>query len=451
MLNISRNSIAGKVDTRKYRSFREVEKEPIARGLTKLLLTLLGVAVLVMLLPWTQNIRGRGYVTTVQPDQRPQTIHNIIGGRIENWFVREGDFVIKGDTIVQISEIKDDYFDPQLLDRTRKQIDAKMLSTVAYRQKAEALEQQMAALVRLQEFKLSQAKNKLEQVQLKVQSDSIDFEAARVQYRIAELQFGRMEQLYNEGLKSLTELETRNLRLQEALAKRISAENKLESSNNDLINARIELEAIESEYREKLAKAESDRMSALVDLYQTEVDINKMENQLSNYSIRSGLYFITAPQSGYVTKAIQVGIGETIKEGTPLVSIMPEKYQLAVEMYIRPMDLPLVRPGQPVRFMFDGWPAIVFSGWPNVSYGTFGGQVFAVDNFISDNGMYRIMIAPDPEDEPWPQALRVGSGANGFALLRNVPIWYELWRQINGFPPDYYLSNEEMEKNTAEK
>jgi len=24
-------------------------------------------------------------------------------------------------------------------------------------------------------------------------------------------------------------------------------------------------------------------------------------------------------------------------------------------------------------------------------------------------------------------------------LLKDVPIWYELWRQINGFPPDYYL------------
>jgi membrane fusion protein, adhesin transport system len=451
MLNISRNSIVGKIATQRYLSFKQVEKDAVPRGLSILLIFLFSSGVAVLFIPWTQNIRGRGYVTTIQPDQRPQTVHTIIGGRIEKWFVREGDFVLIGDTIAQISEIKDDYFDPLLMDRTSNQIEAKMLAAKAYRQKADALQQQIEALGQMQQFKLSQARNKLEQARLKVKSDSIDLEAARVQFDIVEYQNRRMQQLYEEGLKSLTDLEGRNLGLQEALAKRIGAENNLLSSANDQINALIELEAIDSEFSEKLAKAESDRMSALTELYQTEVDINKLRNQLSNYSIRNSLYFIRAPQNGYVTKALQVGIGETVKEGTPLVSIMPRDYELAVEMYVRPMDLPLIRLGQPVRFIFDGWPAIVFSGWPNVSYGTFGGKVFAVDNFISDNGKYRIMIAPDPMDESWPEALRVGSGANGFALLRDVPIWYELWRQINGFPPDYYLTDEEILIDTAKE
>ena len=451
MLNISRNSIAGKIATQKYLSFKQVEKDAVPRGLSILLIFLFSSGVAVLFIPWTQNIRGRGYVTTIQPEQRPQTVHTIIGGRIEKWYVTEGDFVMTGDTIAQVSEIKDDYFDPLLMDRTSNQIEAKMLAAKAYRQKADALQQQIEALGQMQQFKLSQARNKLEQARLKVKSDSIDLEAARVQFNIVEYQNRRMQQLYDEGLKSLTDLEGRNLGLQEALAKRIGAENNLLSSANDQINALIELEAIDSEFREKLAKAESDRMSALTELYQTEVDINKLQNQLSNYSIRNSLYIIRAPQSGYVTKALQVGIGETVKEGTPLVSIMPRDYDLAVEMYVRPMDLPLIRLGQPVRFIFDGWPALVFAGWPNVSYGTFGGKVFAIDNFISDNGKYRLMIAPDLMDETWPTALRVGSGANGFALLRDVPIWYELWRQINGFPPDYYLTDEEMLKDTANK
>jgi hypothetical protein len=32
----------------------------------------------------------------------------------------------------------------------------------------------------------------------------------------------------------------------------------------------------------------------------------------------------------------------------------------------------------------------------------------------------------------------MGGGANGIALLKDVPIGYELWRNINGFPPEYY-------------
>ena len=35
-----------------------------------------------------------------------------------------------------------------------------------------------------------------------------------------------------------------------------------------------------------------------------------------------------------------------------------------------------------------------------------------------------------------------GGGANGIALLNNVPLWYEIWRLLNGFPPDLYKNNE---------
>jgi multidrug efflux pump subunit AcrA (membrane-fusion protein) len=53
-----------------------------------------------LFLPWTQNISATGNVTTLYQDQRPQQMNSIIAGRIVKWFVREGDFVKKGDTIV---------------------------------------------------------------------------------------------------------------------------------------------------------------------------------------------------------------------------------------------------------------------------------------------------------------------------------------------------------------
>jgi hypothetical protein len=99
-----------------------------------------------------------------------------------------------------------------------------------------------------------------------------------------------------------------------------------------------------------------------------------------------------------------------------------------------------------VRFMFDGFPAIVFSGWPNTSYGTFGGKVVAVESSVSNNGRFRILITEDPDEKPWPRELKMGTGAQGMALLKDVPIWYELWRNINGFPPDYYKAGAEPDK-----
>lgn len=451
MLNISKNSIAGKVNTAKYKSFGLVRDYRAARVFSRMLIIISIIFLIILLMPWTQNIRSQGYITTLQPEQRPQTIHSIIAGRIEKWFVREGTFVNKGDTIVFISEVKDEYFDPNLLSRTEEQIKSKELSANSYMEKVKALDAQIDALLRTKNLKLEQAKNYVRQAELKLLSDSMDLEAARTNYDIAEKQFRRQQQLYDDGLKSLTDLETRKLKLQETKAKLISTENKLLSSRNQLINAEVELGSINNQYNDKLSKAESEKYAALSSMYDTEAVITKMQNQYMNYSVRKGMYYITAPQDGYVTKAIKSGIGETIKEGEEIVSIMPAKYDLAVEMYVSPVDLPLVNKGQEVRFIFDGWPSIAFSGWPNLSHGTFGGKVVAIDNFISNNGKYRILVAPDNNTEQWPEGLRVGSGATGMALLKDVPIWYELWRRLNGFPPDYYKAKPDDKPNKQTK
>jgi hypothetical protein len=85
-----------------------------------------------------------------------------------------------------------------------------------------------------------------------------------------------------------------------------------------------------------------------------------------------------------------------------------------------------------------------------MSYGTFGGQIVAIETFISENGKFRVLIAPDPNEAPWPKQLRVGSGAETIALLNTVPVWFEIWRTLNGFPPDYYKTTK-SDKSTKEK
>ena len=287
-------------------------------------------------------------------------------------------------------------------------------------------------------MKLSQAENKLEQSYLKVKSDSIDLEAAKTNIAIAQRQYDRVVQLEKEGLKAVTDLEEKRLKLQETQAKIISQENKLLTSKNDVLNAQMEITRVQAEYSDKISKARSDLFSAQSNQFNSEAEVTKLENAYTNYEIRNSLLFIRAPQSGYINKALQSGLGETFKEGDQLVGIMPDKYDMAVETFVNPIDLPLIHVGEKVRIQFDGWPAIVFSGWPNVSYGTFGGKIVAIETFISPNGKYRVLLAPDEDDAEWPDAIRVGSGASTMALLEDVPIWFELWRQLNGFPPDYY-------------
>lgn len=443
MLNISNDPLHGKVDISRYVAAQKVFHKRHYKHFNRFLMLFALIGIVVLFLPWTQNISGKGYLTTLTPEQRPQTIQSPIPGRIEKWFVREGDYVQAGDTILFISEVKNEYFDPRLLERTQKQIDAKSRSVSSYQQKVRALDTQVGALFNERELKLTQARNKLMQAELKVQSDSIDLEAAKTQITIAQRQYDRTSLLQEEGLKAVTDVEEKRLKLQESQAKLISQENKLLANKNEVINAQVEIGRVQAEYTDKISKAQSDRATAESSQFDSEAQVTKLENEFANYERRNDLYYIRAPQSGFINKALQGGLGETFKEGDKLVSIMPTQVDLAVESYVDPIDLPLVHRGEKVRIQFDGWPAIVFSGWPNVSYGTYGGEIVAVETYISPNGKYRILIAPDPTDHKWPEDLRVGSGAYTLALLNDVPIWFELWRQLNGFPPNYYQPDSE--------
>jgi adhesin transport system membrane fusion protein len=151
------------------------------------------------------------------------------------------------------------------------------------------------------------------------------------------------------------------MKLQEAEAKKISSENKWMSSQNEWINARVEISSIETEYRDKISKAESEKYTAIV------LDVRRRgcryQNAESTNELFGSLRIITTSlprKTDYITRAIRAGIGETLKEGEQIVTIMPANYDLAIEMYVRPVDLPLMERGQHVRIQFDGWPAIVF-------------------------------------------------------------------------------------------
>ena len=417
----------------------------------RMMWALLIIILVFMFLPWTQNINSYGRVTTLLPDQRPQEVQTVIGGRLAQWLVREGDTVRKGDTIVLITEVKDTYLDPGLLDQTERQVKSKEQSMEGYSSKVNAISRQISSLESLQELKYRQAANKVSQEKLKLNADFAELQAARTDLSIARTRYSRDSLLMVQGLKSPLELESRKLKLQETIAKLNSMENKLDITKSTLSNAEYELRNVINEYGEKLAKAESERFSAVSGQMETEAEIAKMRNTLSNYKIRSGFYVVTAPQDGIITRALTAGLGETVKEGEAICSIMPLHYRLAVELFLDPMDLPLIRKGSKVRFLFDGWPALVFSGWPAMTYGTFPGAVVAIDPFPGKDGKYRVLVAPQANAKDWPEMLRVGSGARGIALLGKVPVWYEIWRKLNGFPPDFYHGTVKPETATPDQ
>lgn len=415
---------------------------------TKYIVALILILLFTLFVPWTQNIRSKGKVTTLRQEQRAQNLNTIIGGRIIKWYVKEGDMVNIGDTIAQIAEIKDDYLDPELLSRTDEQLSAKRQSVDFYQAKVDASRNQIEALETGLKIKIRQLENKISQQNLKIKSDSATLSAAQNDYSIAIKQYDRQKELFDKGLVSLTQLEQRNITLQTSQARQITAQNNLNNSKQELDITYLELKGTQQDYLDKINKARGEMMQAMSQIASGQGDVAKLRNQYSNYSQRNKLYFIIAPQDGQIVQAKRSGIGEVVKEGETIVQIVPKDIEYAVEIFVDPLDVPLLNKGQTVRFIFDGFPAIVFSGWPQASYGTFGGIVNTIENNLSPEGKYRVLVKQDPKDRPWPHQLRLGNGAQSIALLKDVPIWYELWRNINGFPPDYYKheSNEDKKE-----
>ncbi|MGC8751142.1 HlyD family secretion protein [Hydrotalea sp.] len=423
-----------------FEAFNAIYKIHKRKYIKKWILGILAFCIIVLFLPWTQNIRTKGKITTLRQEARPQQLNTIISGKIVKWYVKEGDMVQQGDTILQLGEVKSEYFDPQLLERTQQQIIAKKQSIDAYNEKAATATTQANALREGMQLKLASLDNKINQQQLKIVSDSMDVLAAINDLNIYKRQIEAAKVMLDSGVIALTEFEKRKANYQTALAKKTSAENKFLQSKQELLNLKIEKNSTVQDYTDKISKAEGDKFSAFSQAASTQADVSKLENIYANYDIRNKLYYITAPQSGQITKAKKAGIDEVVKEGDMIVEIVPAIRNYAVEMFVSPTDIPLVSKGQDVALIFDGFPAIVFSGWPQSSYGTFTGKVAAVENNINTNGNFRVLIAPDTTKRKWPAQLKLGGGAKCIALLKNVPVYYELWRTINGFPPEYYTA-----------
>jgi len=391
------------------------------------------MGICILFLPWTQNIRARGYVTTLRQENRPQELNSVIGGKIAKWYVKEGDLVQTGDTIAQLTEIKDSYLDPNLIGRTQDQISAKTNGINQYRLKVEAIQNQISALEQGLQVKTRQ-------LTIKVVSDSMDAMAAENEYAIAETQLKRASIMKDSGLMSTLQIEQRIQAKQSSLAKKITAANKF-------VNAKSEINQILQEYNEKIYKARSEMASANSEIAAGEAEIAKLNNQASNYVMRNNFYYLLAPQSGQIVKAAKAGINEIIKEGEKIAEIVPSSPSHAVEIFVPAIDIPLLSLHQEVKFLFDGYPAILFSGWPGASYGIFSGQIVAIENTTDAKGNFRVLVAEDKTSKPWPKTLKMGVGASSIALLKNVSVWYELWRNVNGFPPDYYETSKDEKKS----
>jgi membrane fusion protein, adhesin transport system len=412
-----------------------------------LFIILLAGMVAMLLLPWQQTVTGRGRVITYDPNHRQQEVDAPISGRlveirpglVEGARVRAGEVLMKIEVVDPILKQRID----EQIEAQRQKLASEKVIVSAYRKNVEAFEEvyRQTSIAQDEFVKVGEQK---------VLAAEQGLEAAIAKYDQKEKDRIRREELFKQKVESRYEWEL-------AVADAAEAKAKLGQARTYVAAEKNELSAKMAERLHKLQEAQAKIDSARAVYSKSVGDVASAEKELSDVLAKGSLQVqpVTAPLDGYVLKLRSFQGGQIVSVGSPLFELVPATADRAVEIKVDGNDAPLVAThdqlgaARKVRLQFEGWPAVQFAGWPSVAIGTFGGVVAIVDQADDGNGKFRVLIRPDPEDRPWPEAsiLRQGVRVNGWVLLDEVTLGQEMWRQFNGFPPTVAIA--EAKKDEA--
>jgi multidrug efflux pump subunit AcrA (membrane-fusion protein) len=379
-----------------------------------LLFFLIALTVALGFTPWQQSVAGSGRVIALAPLERQQVISAPVDGRVVRWNVVEGSRVKEGDVIVEIADN-----DPSMIERLRGELaDA--------RERQQSLGDRIAGLQASRESALAAAESRVGMAVERVQAAERGLEAADATMLAARLNMERQEQLHKRGLTATRNLELARMDQDRAVAETERARNTLNAAREDHKATIADRQKVEADYRALIEDANASRAAA-------SGAVRPVETRLARQSRQE----IRAPRHGVILRLLAQPGSELLKAGEPLAVLVPDSNQTAVELWVNGNDMPLLHLQDQVRLQFEGWPAIQFVGWPSVAVGTFGGRVTLIDATDDGTGRFRIVVVSDPAEEAWPEAryLRQGVRANGWVLLQQVKLGFEVWRRFNGFPP----------------
>ena len=401
-----------------------------ARVLSRLMFILLiGLILAGIFLPWQQTSRCEGEVVARLPQLRSQSVQSGTKGVIKKLKdgLREGMPVKEGDFIMEIEPFSKDQF-IQLEDVKR-----------GYEAQLKYSEDNKNGVEDQLKTERSRMNFELQAIDAKILASKEKVNGAKAK---AKSQKSKFEQAMNE-VKSMLELRGDTI----PEIKFLEAKNKAISEEEDLSAAyaqeeeEIQLLEEANKYREGKVKEIETKITELENkILKAKEEVQKNKNQLSEINIKLGesqQLSINSPSTGIIQAIFGQAGANNVKEGDKLFEVIPDTADLAVELIVLGNDYPLISVGDEVRLQFEGWPAIQFVGWPSVAVGTFGGKVIAKNPSVDSKGDFKIIVAPDPNQPKWPDGenLRQGVRANGWVILRTVPLGFEVWRQLNGFPP----------------
>ncbi len=393
--------------------------------------------------PWTQTVTVQGKLSAYSAMERSQEVHAQINGSLQRWFIHEGDSVKKGDLVLKLGDVNPKFMAPDLLkrlDQSRKALEQKRQTAL---ERAAILDKRLEEMTSLARAASSSAVARISEAENKTLSTKQKKVSAKIAKETALLNLQRSKTLEAEGLISKRELE---LAIQTATKADANLKG-MEAEIGETQEARVALEhkreKIDAELVQQLLDTKSKRAAAMGEAAKGAKELADLALTRSNARQRRIASKIIAPVDGTVVRLTPIGLGEIVHPGDLLFTIVPKESSPAIEMWANAIDAPLLKTGRPVRLLFQGVPAIPLPAWPELMAGTYDGRVQVVDQSASANGKFRFWVSPETHRKKWPPQLHVrqGTQVKGWVILNRVPLWYEMWRRFNLFPPDYNSGN----------
>ena len=383
---------------------------------------------LLLLSPWQQTISGTGRVSAFAPADRQQTVDSPVSGKIVRWLVKEGAKVKAGEVLVEIADV-----DPDLLQRLRQQREASAAKLVAKEDEVKAYRLQIENLKSTKDLQVATAQYRLDAARQRTRSAGESLASAQATLDTASKQTERLGRLLNDGLVSRRDFEIAERDGTIAQRSFASAKAALDAALAEQRATEAEIGRIRTDAQARIDSAMATKEKVLSEVEDSRSSLLKSEIDLSRQRAQA----VTAPRDGTVLRLLVNPQGDLIRLGEGLLILVPDANIRAVELWVDGNDAALITPNRLARLQFEGWPALQFVGWPEVAVGTFGGKVAFIDASDDGKGKFRLIVVPDEADRPWPsdRFLRQGVRVKAWVLLNRVTMAYELWRQLNAFPP----------------
>ena len=330
------------------------------------------------------------------PSSKVQVIQNLEGGIVSDIFVREGQVVDKGDTLLRLDDTR------FMSSRSESEVDRLTLTAQVERLAAEAEGRSLTlpaevtssapqvaadeqALYESRQRRLASEQRTLnEQLRQKTQ-ELAEFRSKQEQFRsslsLVQQELDMSAPLVSSGAVSPVEI----LRL-----KRNAVELRGSMNANTLAIPRAE--AAISEIKSRGQESElAFRADAARELNEKRNDLARISASRIAIDDRMSRTTVVSPVRGIV-KTLKVNtIGGVVQPGSDLLEIVPLEDNLLIEAKVRPQDVAFLHPGQKAMVKFSAYDYTLYGGLP-ARLELIGADTITDDK---DNSFYLIQVRTD--------------------------------------------------------